>query len=145
MDCTAHRQDFRSKNGGVSKTIPRKLVWVIYTAYRACLTFNSCKSHGLQSTSTPCSKQHLLVLLGLPDCSIVSIAIWRNSERVIGVPAMAKGAPKPTAEGVVSKVQQGNSGKRVVADIDSPMKPQYLTAKNLVMGLNGMLLRGPSG
>lgn len=26
-----------------------------------------------------------------------------------------------------------------------PMVPQYLTAKNLVRGLNGILLRGPSG
>lgn len=29
--------------------------------------------------------------------------------------------------------------------VDLPMKPQYLTAKNLVSGLKGMLLRGPSG
>jgi hypothetical protein len=63
---------------------------------------------------------HLLVLVCLPNC---------NAERstfdmlvVVSLELLYGGSPNPTA-----------------------MKVQYLKAKNFVNGLNGMLLRGPSG
>jgi len=56
----------------------------------------------------------------------------------VSVPAIAKGAPKPTAE------DSQQSTFEYCAQF-LPMKVQYLKAKNLVNGLNGMLLLGPSG
>lgn len=52
---------------------------------------------------------------------------------------MPNGAKKPVAVQVLAIILD-----QVIA-VYLPMKSQYLTKKNLVRGLNGMLLLGPSG
>jgi hypothetical protein len=82
----------------------------------------------------------LFVFVRLPDCSETLSVSCSIDRKVIDLPAKANGVPKPTAA-----ISQDTS-KLLSRWLDSsPIKVQYLKAKNRVCVLNGKFVRGPSG
>lgn len=88
---------------------------------------------------------HLLVLVRLPDfefqSACVPIAI-EDSSALYALPAMPNGRKKPVA---VMTFSTSSAFPLTMLFHHVPMKPQYRRKKNRVVGLKGMLLRGPSG